>query len=334
MKNGHTFYTSPAGIIELREAIANKLKKDNQIAYDPSQIVVGAGSKQILFNLFQVLCNTGDEVIIPIPAWNTFVEQVKLAGAKPVLIKLLPPFKLKVNEVKKVLTKNTKILLINSPSNPTGAMIDPEELKKIADLAVKNNIIIITDEIYEKLTYTQKQISIASLSEQIKDITVTTGGLSKSYAMTGWRVGYAAGPKNIIDNMIKLQSQMLTQTSSISQYGAVEALSGNQDSVIKMKKQFEKRREYCMKELDTIKDITYTKPEGAFYLFINVEKLLHKNYSTSALWAQGLLETEKVAVVPGEAFFYPGYIRMSYAASDEDLKEALVRIKKFIANNN
>jgi len=333
MKNGHTFYTSPAGIIELRNAIAQKLKKDNGIEYDPSQIVVGAGSKQLLFNLFQVMINAGDEVIIPIPTWNTFVEQVKLAGGTPVLIKLLPPFKLKADDIQKVLTKNTKIILVNSPSNPTGAMIDPEELNKIADLAVKNNITVITDEIYEKLTYTQKHVSIASLNEQIKNRTVTTGGVSKSYAMTGWRVGYAAGPQIIIDNMIKLQSQMLTQTSSISQYAAVEAISGNQESVENMKKQFNKRREFCMKELNKISELTYTIPEGAFYLFISIQKLLDKKYETSASWGQGLLETEKVAVVPGEAFFYPGYIRMSYAASDEDLKEALKRINQFIANN-
>jgi aspartate aminotransferase len=328
--NGHTFYTSPAGIVELREAIVAKLKKENNISYTPDQIIVGAGSKQILYTIFQALCDKGDEVIIPIPNWSTFVEQTKLAEGMPVLIKLKSPFKLIADDVKKALTPKTKLLLLNSPSNPTGALIDPEELQKIAEIAIKENIIVITDEIYEKLTYTQKHLSIASLNEKIKAQTIMTNGVSKSYAMTGWRVGYAAGPKEIIAKMIALQSQMLTQTASISQHAAVEALTGDQSSIETMREAFAKRRLFCMRELDKIPELAYTKPEGAFYLFISVEKLLGEKYRTSAEWAQALLEEEKVAVVPGEAFFYPGYIRMSYAASDEDLQEAMKKIKRFI----
>jgi len=333
LDQGYTFYTSPAGIIELREAIAIKLKKENRISYDPSQIIVGAGNKQIIYNIFQVLCNKGDEVIIPIPTWSTFVEQVKLAEGTPVLVKLKPPFKLKAQDVINALTPKTKILLLNSPSNPTGAMIDPDELKKIADIAVKKNILVISDEIYEKLTYTQKHISIASINDEIKQHTITTNGLSKSYAMTGWRVGYAAGPKEIIAKMISLQSQMLTQTASISQYASVEALTGDQSSIESMQKAFAKRRDFCMKQLDKIKKLSYIKPEGAFYLFISVEKLLGKKYPTATLWAEALLEKEKIAVVPGEAFFYPGYIRMSYAASDEDLQEAMQRLERFVTSS-
>jgi aspartate aminotransferase len=211
-------------------------------------------------------------------------------------------------------------------------MIDPEELKKIADLAVKNNIIIISDEIYEKLTYGQNHISIASLNNKIKEITVTVNGLSKSYAMTGWRVGYAAGPKDIIIKMKALQSQLLAHTSSISQKAGVEAFTGDQKSVESMRKAFEKRRNYCAKEITKIEELSFAMPEGAFYLFISVEKLLGKKYPSSTAWSEGLLEKEKVAVVPGEAFFYPGYIRMSYAASDKDLEEAIIRIKRFIKN--
>jgi aspartate aminotransferase len=327
---GNSFYTPPEGIYELRVAIADKLKKENNLTYDPSDVIVGVGAKQLLYNAFQILCNKGDEVIIAVPAWNTFVEQIKLSEAKPVIITLKPPFKLIAEDVAKKITVKTKIILLNSPSNPTGVMIDPEEVKKIADLAVKHDIIIITDEIYEKLTYKNKHISIASLNNKIKERTITVSGLSKSYAMTGWRIGYAVGPKEIIAKMKALQSQLLAHTSSISQKAGVEALSGDQASVEIMRKAFEKRRNYCISELSKIKELSFTIPEGAFYLFISVEKLLDKKYPTSAAWAEGLLEKEKVAVVPGEAFFYPGYIRMSYAASDKDLEEAIIRIKKFI----
>lgn len=332
INEGNSFYTPPEGIVELREAIARKLKKENKLTYDSSEIIVGVGAKQLLYNVFQVLCDKGDEVIIAIPAWNTFVEQVKLTEAKPVLITLKPPFKLTAKDVAKAVTPKTKIILINTPSNPTGMMINPEELKKIADIAIKNNIIIVADEIYEKLTYGQKHTSIASISDKIKSRTITVNGLSKSYAMTGWRVGYAAGPKDIIAKMKALQSQLLAHTSSISQKAGVEALNGDQKSVELMRKAFEKRKNFCIKELGKIKELSFALPEGAFYLFISVEKLLGKKYPTSSLWAEALLEKEKVAVVPGEAFFYPGYIRMSYAASDKDLAEAIKRIKRFIQN--
>jgi len=325
-----SFYTQPEGIEELRHAIVKKFARDNKLTYAVSEIIVGVGAKQLLYSAFQVLCDKGDEVIIPIPTWNTFVEQVKLADAKPVLVKLKPPFRLTAADVEKTVSPKTKILLINSPANPTGAMIDPEELEKIADLAVKNNFFIIADEIYEKLVYKQKHISIASINEKVKERTVVINGVSKSYAMTGWRVGYAAGPKEIIAKMRSLQSQMLTHVPNISQIAATEALTGDQTSVEEMRKAFEKRRQFCMEELAKIKGLSVHEPDGAFYFFVSVEKLLGKKYPTSSAWAEALLEKEKVAVVPGEGFFYPGYFRMSYAASDEDLKEAMKRIKNFI----
>lgn len=328
--DGFTFYTSPEGIAELREAIVKKLAHDNNLSYDISQIIVGVGAKQLLYLAFHVLCQKGDEVIIPAPTWNTFVEQVKLAEGKPVIITLKPPFHLTAKDVEKAITTKTKLLLLNTPSNPTGAMTSPEELKKIADLAVKNNIIVIADEIYEKLIYSQQHISIASLNEKIKERTVTINGASKAYAMTGWRIGYAAGPKEIIEKMKALQSQLLSHASSISQVAAIEALNGDQKSVEMMRKAFAKRREFCIKQFSEIKELSFTIPEGAFYLFISIEKLLGKRYPTATAWAEALLEKEKVAVVPGEAFFYPGYIRISYAASDEDLKEAVKKIRQFI----
>ncbi|HWY79096.1 MAG TPA: pyridoxal phosphate-dependent aminotransferase [Candidatus Sulfotelmatobacter sp.] len=327
---GFSFYTTPEGILELREAIAKKLTRDNKLSYDPSEIIVGSGSKQLLYTAFQVLCDKGDEVIIPVPTWNTFVEQVKLAEGKPVLITLKSPFKLTAKAVKKAITPKTKILLINSPSNPTGMIIDSEELKKIADLIVKKDLLVIADEIYEKLIYTKEYNSIASLNVQIKQRTVTINGVSKAYAMTGWRIGYAVGPKEIIAKMKALQSQLLSHPTSIAQVAAVEALNGDQKSVESMRKAFVKRREFCIKELSKIKGLSFIKPEGAFYLFISIEKLLGKAYPTATTWAAALLEKEKVAVVPGEAFFYPGYIRLSYAASDKNLQEAMKRIKKFI----
>lgn len=330
IKQGNSFYTDPAGIVELREAIVKKFARDNELKYDPKDIIVGVGAKQILYNAFHVLCEKGDEVIIPIPTWNTFVEQVKLTGAKPVLVTLKPPFRLSANDIKKAITTKTKVILLNSPSNPTGQMIEPEELKKIADLAVKNNIYVIADEIYEKLTYKLKHVSIASLNDAIKERTITINGLSKSYAMTGWRVGFAAGPHEIIAKMKAFQSQLLAHTSSISQKAGVEALSGDQTSVTEMKKAFAKRREFCLKQIAKIPELSVNEPDGAFYLFICIEKLLNKQLPTASAWAEALLDQEKVAVVPGEAFFYPGYIRFSYAASDEDLKEAFVRIKRFI----
>lgn len=330
INDGHTFYTAPEGILELREAIAKKIEKENHVSYDPSQIIVGVGSKNLLYCIFQVLCDKGDEVIIPVPAWNTFGEQVKLADATPVFLTMRPPFKLTANDLTKAITPKTKIILLNTPSNPTGAMIDKEELQKIADLAVANNIFIVTDEIYEKLTYTQEHVSIASHSEKIKALTIMSNGMSKTYAMTGWRVGYAAGPTEIISKMKALQSQLLAHTSSISQYASLEALIGDQTSIEKMIQAFAKRREFCIKEFSKIDGITFVEPEGAFYLFISIERLLNKKYPTSSAWAEGLLDQEKVAVVSGEAFLYPGYVRISYAASDEDLKEAVKRIKKFI----
>jgi aspartate aminotransferase len=327
---GLTKYSDPQGLLELRSAIADKLQKENNIAYDPSQIVVGIGSKQILFSAFQVLCNPDDEVIIPIPAWSTFVEQVKLAEGNPVLLKLKPPFKLTANDIEKHITKKTKILLLNSPSNPTSAVIDPEEMKKIADLVVKHNLWVVTDEIYEKLIYGVKRISIASLNEKIKEKTITVNGFAKSYAMTGWRLGYAAGPTEVIKKMTTFQVQTISNVPVFIQKAGVAALTGEQTSVTTMHKEFTKRRDFLVKEFTKIPQLSFTAPEGAFYLFVGIENLLGKKYKTATDWCDALLEKEQVAVVPGEGFLYPGYFRLSFAASMEDLEKAVEKIKKFI----
>lgn len=328
-----SYYTPVSGYEDLRAAIAQKLLLENNIKYDPTEIIVGVGSKQILYLAFQALCEKGDEVIIPIPTWSTYIEQVKLTGAKPVLVKLNSPFKLKAQDIQKHLTAKTKAILFNSPSNPTGAVIDKKELMVIADLAVKKNIFIITDEVYEKIIFQGKHVSIASLNSKIKEQTMTINGFSKAYAMTGWRVGYGAGPKKVIDVMSALTSQMTSSTSSISQRAALAALSCPKKEIDKMVGEFKKRREFVAEELAKIVQISFTKPEGAFYFFINIKKLLGRKYKTSDDWTITLLEKGKVGLIPGDAFCYPGYVRMSFAASINNLKKGLERIKKFINEN-
>lgn len=330
IKKGFTRYTSTQGIVELRELVAQKFLKENKILYDSSQIVIGVGSKQLLYTAFQVLCDTDDEVIIPIPNWSTFVEQAKLASGKPVFVKLTAPWKLTAHDIEKITTKKTKIIVLNSPSNPTSAMIDQDELQKIANLAVTNKLWVISDEIYEKLIYTAKHVSIAALNESIKERTITISGVSKSYAMTGWRLGYAGGPKEIINAMNSLQGQIISSPNAISQMAALTALEAEQSSIKDMQAKFAKRRDYLIQELKKIKQISFTIPEGAFYFFVSIEKVLNTTYPTSEKWCEGFLEKEYVALIPGEAFLYPGYFRLSFAASIEDLKEAIVRIKRFI----
>jgi len=323
-------YAAPQGMIELRKVIADKFHKDNNISYEPSQIIVGAGSKQLLYSAFQVLCDKGDEVIIPVPTWSTFIEQVKLAEGTPVLLPLKPPFKLTAKDLEKQLTKKTKIILLNSPSNPTGAMIDKEELEKIGKLAVDHKLWIISDEIYENILYTNKHYSIASFNDQLKEQTITMNGVSKSYAMTGWRLGYAGGPQHVIDAMTSLQSQTIGNVPTFIQQAAITALSADQASVRAMHSEFANRRAFLIKAFSTIEQLSFTEPEGAFYLFVSVEKLLGKQYPTATAWCEALLEKEGIAIVPGEAFVYPGYFRLSFAASMEDLQKAVEKITDFI----
>ncbi len=325
-----TRYTPTAGILELREAVAKKLSKVNHVPTIPSQVVVGVGSKQLLYHAFQVLCNPGDEVILAIPTWTTYVEQIKLAGAKPKLIQLKPPFVLTAEKIKSVLSKKTKVILINSPANPTGAVIPKSELKKIAQLAVKNSLMVVTDEIYENFCFRKLSVFIASLGKQIAKQTITINGVSKAYAMTGWRVGYAVGPSEVIQKMISIQSQTTSNTSSISQMAALKALTGSQRSVKMAKERLLKRRDYLIKELSKISDLKLVEPEGAFYLFVSIKRLLGEKYKTSEEWCQALLKKESLAVVPGEAFLAPGYFRLSFAASMAELKTAVKKLRKFI----
>ncbi len=332
IKDGFTHYTATAGILPLRKAIADKLKKDNNVIYDSSEVIVGVGTKQILYNAFQVLIDEGMEVIIPTPTWSTYVEQVKLALGKQVLIPLKPPFKLKAQDIEPFINKKTRAIILNSPSNPTGAVIEKEELEKIAKLAVKNNIYIISDEIYEKLIYEGTHYSIASFNDKIKELTITINGFSKSYAMTGWRIGYGAGPKEVIKAMTSFQGQTTSNTSSVAQIAALAALQGTQEPMVLMKNEFEKRRNYLSQELSKIGKISFTPPSGAFYTFIGIEKLLEPG-ETAVDWCDSLLREKFVAVVPAEAFCETGYFRLSFASSMNNLKEGIKRISEFVTNN-
>jgi len=330
IQSGFSHYTQPEGILALREAICEKFKADNNLHYTPTEVMAGAGSKGLLYVAFQTLCNKGDEVLLATPTWATYIEQIKLAGAKPVLIRLTPPFRLTAKDVEKAITKKTKVLLINSPANPTGVMIETKELKKIATLVIKHDIFVIADEIYEKLIYTSEHFAIASLNEKIKKQTLTINGVSKAYAMTGWRLGYAGGPEEIINSMKALQSQIVSNPPSYSQKAAKVALQSDPKIVEHMRKEFDKRRKMGLKELQKIPQLTVIPPDGAFYFFISVEKLLGKQYKTATEWCKALLKKEGVALVPGEDFMSPGYVRMSFAVSQDDILAAIKKIKKFI----
>jgi aspartate aminotransferase len=331
IENNFTRYTPTPGILSLRELLAEKFTKMNSISTKASQVVVGVGAKQLLYNAFQVVCDPGDEVLLSIPTWTTYIEQIKLAQAVPNLVQLEPPFELTAEKVEKALTKKTKVIVINSPSNPTGAVISKKELMKIGQLAVKHDLVIITDEIYESIVFDKPHYSIASFSEDIAKQTITINGLSKAYSMTGWRVGYATGPDNVIAKMSALQSQTTSNTASISQYASVEALAGSQESVEHARVELNNRRDYLAKEFAKINGFSFHPPEGAFYFFVSIEKLLTKKLSTSEVWCQALLEQEGVALVPGEAFLAPGYFRLSFAASMSMLQEAVKRIKRFVS---
>ncbi|MCF7833731.1 MAG: pyridoxal phosphate-dependent aminotransferase [Candidatus Pacebacteria bacterium] len=330
IKKHFTHYTPTAGITELREAISKKFLEEYKIKYDKEEIFVGAGTKYILYLAFQILCKKGDEVIVASPTWSTYVEQIHMAGAKVVFVELKSPFKLKAKDVQKKISSKTKIILLNTPSNPTGATIDEQEIIKIGKLAREKNIFIISDEIYEKIIYEKKHFSIASLGEKIKENTLIINGFSKSYAMTGWRIGYACGSRSIIKSITSLASQITSGVNSIAQMGALEALRGNDTEIRKMIKEFEKNRNIAFDALNKIKKLKISKPEGAFYIFPNISNLLGKKYKTSTAWAEALLEEEGVAVVPGEAFYSPSYIRISYAVKTKTLEKGLRKINQFI----
>lgn len=340
IREGFSHYTASSGIIELKEAVIEKLKKDNRVEYKPSEIIISTGAKQCLFNTILTICDPGDEVLLPTPCWVSYTEQIKFAGAVPIFINTYQEedFKLSASQVEEKITSRTKLLILNSPNNPTGAVYEPEELKRIAQLLTKYNIYCICDEIYEKLIYDNaKHLSMASLSDEIKERIITINGVSKSYAMTGWRIGYAAGPEEIIKGMSKIQGHSTSNPNSIAQKASVEALNGKQDAIEEMRKAFDERRKYMVKRLNEIEGISCLTPAGAFYAFPNVSKILErgieyngKKISNSFGLSNFILKEAEVALIPGSAFEAEGYLRLSYTASLEDIKEGSDRLEKIL----
>lgn len=338
MQDGNTKYTSVNGILLLREAICKKFRDDNNLEYKPSQIVVSTGAKQSLANAFLAILNPDDEVIVPNPYWVSYPELIRLADGKPVFVEgdEASSYKFNKENLEKAVTEKTKAIILNSPNNPTGTIYTKEELIEIAEFAKKYDLIIVSDEMYEKLIYDgKKHISIASISSDAYERTIVINGLSKSYAMTGWRLGYCGATEKLAKLMTNVQSHMTSNVCSITQYAAIEALNGPQDKVNEMILEFEKRRNYMEKTLEEINGLSIIKPEGAFYIMINIDKCLGKEIDGEIIkdsmdFSAKLLEHEKVAVIPGKAFGLDNYVRVSYATSMELIEKGLERINKFI----
>ena len=335
---GHTKYTPSSGLLPLRKKICEKFEKDNGLSYEPSQIIVSSGAKHSIFNACYALIEEGDEVIIPAPYWLTYPEVVKVCGGTPVYIecKKENKFKFTPEQLKNAITPKTKMLIFNSPSNPTGAVYDEAEVRAIAKVCEEAEIFVLADEIYEKLCYNGvKPFSIAAVSEKMKDLTITINGVSKSYAMTGWRIGYLAAPKDVAKAIDSFQSHATSNACSISQYATIEALNSPEEDLQKMVRVFDGRRAKLIQLLKGIEGISWVEPDGAFYVMMVVGGLYGKSYDGKVIknsidFADVLLDAKKVATVPGVSFGADDCVRLSYALSDADLEEGLRRIKEFV----
>ncbi|GAB4416618.1 MAG: pyridoxal phosphate-dependent aminotransferase [Thermodesulfovibrionales bacterium] len=340
MRDGFTKYTPVGGIDPLKDAIIEKFRKDNNLEYSRENIIVSCGAKHSLYNIAQALYGPGDEVIIPSPYWVSYPDQVLLNDASPVIVKTYEKdaFMLRPEILQSYITKNTKAIILNSPSNPTGITYDRKTLEQIAEVCLRHNLYVISDEIYEKLLYDgAEHVSIASLGREIKEKTIVVNGLSKSHAMTGWRIGFAAGPADIIRAMTNIQSQSTSNPNSIAQKAAIEALTGPQDFIDIMRKEFDRRRRFLVSEMNSIPGISCLTPTGAFYAFPNTSKLYgrslgERNISSSSDLSLYLLEEAAVALVPGDAFGDDSHIRISYATSMENLRKGARRIKDAVGN--
>lgn len=338
INDGFTKYTPAAGTMSLRKAICRKFERDNSLSYAPNQIVVSNGAKHSLVNTFMAILNPGDEVIIPSPYWVSYPEMVKIADGIPVSVHGSEEndFKVTVEQLESVTSEYTRALILNSPSNPTGMIYTKEELEKIADYAVKHDIYVISDEVYEKLIYDgEKHYSIASLNEKIKDLTIVINAVSKTYAMTGWRIGYAASNPKIAKIMANIQSHASSNPNSIAQVAAEAAFNGGEEEIEKMRLEFLKRRDYMVEKMNSIEGISCKMPNGAFYVMMNISKikgktLYGKKIETSDDFCELLLEKGKVALVPGSGFEADDYIRWSYAASMDKIVKGLERLEKFV----
>jgi len=336
---GDTKYTAVDGTPSLKKAIVDKFRRENKLTYSTDQITVGTGGKQVLYNAFMATLNKGDEVIIPAPFWVSYPDMVLLAGGKPKIVKCTEQegFKLTAKRLKKAISKKTKWIILNSPSNPTGAGYTKKEIQGLARVLIRyKKVHILSDDIYEHIKYDNFNFFTIAQISKLKDRTLTMNGVSKSYAMTGWRIGYAAGPKDIIKAIRKVQSQSTSNPSSISQAAAVEALNGSQGFIKKRSKAFKERRDFVVKSLNNIKGINCLTPNGAFYVFPSCKGLLGKKtkLKTDTDFVQKLLEKSNVAVVQGSAFGLDGYFRISYATSMHNLKKAMDRIKSFCESLN
>ncbi len=337
--SGFTKYTPSSGTDELREAVVRKFKTDNGLEYDKTQVLISCGAKQSLYNIAEALFDPGDEVIIPAPYWVSYPDQVVLNDARPVIVETTEAekFTLSAKKLESAVTKKTKAIVLNSPSNPTGLAYDKKTLEEIAAVAVRHKIYVISDEIYEKLIYDGfTHTSIASLGREIKDLTIVVNGVSKSHAMTGWRIGYAAGPKDVITAMANIQSQSTSNPASISQKAALEALTGSQEFLTAMNAEFDKRRKYMVERLNSIAGLSCLMPVGAFYAFPRVSSHFGKRSAAgtairnSSDFANVLLDEAKVALVSGDSFGADAHIRLSYATSMENIRKGLDRIEGMV----
>ncbi len=339
IEGGMTKYTPAAGTLDLRKAIADKLLKENNVKYAPTDIVVSNGAKHALVNAFYAILNEGDEVIIPTPFWVSYPEMVRIAGGTPVFLETTEQsgFKFSAKDFENAITPKTKALVLNSPSNPTGMVYNEQELREIADVAVKHNIFVISDEIYEKLMYGDaKHVSIASFNDDIKKLTIIINGVSKSYAMTGWRIGYTACEPEIAKIISNVQSHASSNPCSISQAAALAAITGPTDTIETMRVEFEKRRNYMVERINSIDGVSALVPDGAFYVFMNIKDVMGKEIKGKMInngdeFCEWLLECNKLALVPGGGFGAEGYVRWSYATSMENIKEGLDRLEDFLA---
>jgi aspartate aminotransferase len=328
LEAGFTKYTPSAGLPELRQAIADKLEADNQIKYRPSQIIVSSGAKHSCYNAILATCQAGDEVLIPSPYWVSYPDMVKLAGADPVIVPTTERngWKMRASDFENAMTPRTKMLILNTPGNPTGSVYTREELEAIVEVAAEEDIYILSDEIYEKLVYDEtKHVSVASLSQEAYDLTITVNGFSKAYAMTGWRLGYLAAPEAVAKAVDSIQSHSTSNPTSFAQKGAVAALKGDQQALADMRDEFSMRRNYMYDRITKIPNITAVKPEGAFYILVNISQL----GLSSQNFADRLLSKANVAVIPGAAFGDDRTVRLSYATSIDIIKKGLDRFQDF-----
>ena len=338
INEGKTKYTPAAGIIPLRKAIANKLMQDCGLSYDYTQITVASGAKHSVYIALVSLLNPGDEVILPAPFWVSYYEMVNMAGGKSVIVTAdeKNQFKITPRQLEAAITDKTKVFMINNPSNPTGMLYTREELRALADVCVKHDLYIISDEIYYDLVYDNKEfVSVAALSEDIKERTILINGVSKSYAMTGWRIGYAAANKDISKVMANFLSHSTGAPGTMNQWAAVEALDGPTDSIDSMREAFAQRRDYIVKRMNNIDGVSCIMPDGAFYVMMNMEKLIGRTLGGKLIedgddFAMAFLEKALVAVVPCSGFGAPNFVRWTYATSMENIKEGLDRLEKFL----